>query len=348
MADILPVSGLIPTRDRRGPLGRVLRGVAEQSAQPAEIVIVDASRSDETAELCRTEIPGLASRIVYQRARVAGAIEQRNQAMAYVTQQAVLFLDDDIIFEPECISRLWRALASDPALGGVNALITNQRYLPPGLVSRTLFRVLHGRRLETYAGKCIGPAVNLLPEDRAELPDVVAVEWLNTTCTLYRRAALPTPPFITEQVNGALRVPAFPHEDLALSLRVGRSWKLANARTARIYHDSQPGAHKTDLAAVAQVELINRHYLMTGLLRRRRLVDYLKLALIEAFGVVSVLRVGKEWRALPSVLAGKLRALPVLLTVKYPPPHPEQGEREVEDYIGRVGEEARGRSSVGQ
>jgi glycosyltransferase involved in cell wall biosynthesis len=319
MAQILPISALIPTRNRRVPLERVFRSLAEQSAQPFEIVVVDASVSDETEELCRMNIDGLESRIVYHRAHVAGAIEQRNQAMTYVSQEAVLFLDDDIILEPECVIRLWRALESDPEIGGVNALITNQRYLPPGRVSRTLFRILYGRRLDSYAGKCIGPAVNLLPEDREDLPEVTEVEWLNTTCTLYRRAALPNPPFIAHQVKGALRIPAFPQEDLALSLRVRANWKLANARTARIYHDSQPGIHKANVSAAAKVELINRHYLMTKLLRRTSLSDHLKLALIEAFGIVTVLTSAKEWLALPLVLAGKLKAIPVLLTVKYPP-----------------------------
>lgn len=319
MPELLPISGLIPTRNRRVPLERVFRSLAEQSAQPVEIVIVDASESDETEELCRISIPGLESRIVYHKALIAGAIEQRNQAMSYVTQDAILFLDDDIILEPECIIRLWNALQSDPQVGGVNALITNQRYLPPGFVSRTLFRILYGRKLESYAGKCIGPSVNLLPEDRDDLPEVVEVEWLNTTCTLYRREALPDPPFISHQIKGGLRIPAFPQEDLALSLRVHRNWKLMNARTARIFHDSQPGIHKANISAAAKVALINRHYLMTSLLRRRRFSDYLKLMLIESFGIVSVLREWKEWKALPSVLAGKMKALPLMLTVDYPP-----------------------------
>ncbi len=319
MPEILPISGLIPTRNRRVPLETVFRSLAAQSAQPVEIIVVDASATEETEELCRTQIPGLESRIIYRRALVAGAIEQRNQAMSYVTQDMILFLDDDIRLEPECVVRLWEALNSDPALGGVNALITNQRYLSPGRVSRTLFRILNGRRLDSYAGKCIGPAVNLLPEDEEDLPHIVEVEWLNTTCTLYRKSALPNPPFLAHQVKGSLRIPAFPQEDLALSLRVRSNWKLANVRAARIYHDSQPGIHKANVSEAAKIGLINRHYLMTNLLGRSRFSDYLKLALIEAFGTVSVLTSLKEWQSLPRVLSGKLKALPVLLTARYPP-----------------------------
>src|SRR4030081_113783 len=116
---------------------------------------------------------------------------------------------------------------------------------------------MSGKREVSYPGSVLGPAVNLLPEDREDLPEVVPVEWLNTTCTLYRREALPDPPF-HDHFNGYSLM-----EDLTLSLTVGRRWKLANARTARIYHDSQPGTHKSDPALLAEMQLINRHFVMT-------------------------------------------------------------------------------------
>jgi glycosyltransferase involved in cell wall biosynthesis len=268
--------------------------------------------------LCKSSVPGLQTRIAYYRAEIAGAIEQRNQAVGYASEDGVLFLDDDIVFEPECVSRLWQAFANDPTLGGVNALIINQQYVPPGTVSRALFRLLHGRHEDSYAGKCIGPACNLLPEDRDDLPAVVEVEWLNTTCTLYRRSVLPSPPFITEDV-GKLRLPTFPVEDLAMSLRVHKNWKLANARTARIFHNSQPGVHKRNVASMSKMELLNRHYLMVGLLNRNEFQDYLKLALFETFGVVTSLVSAQGWKRLPAVLSGLTSGIGVLITTKYTP-----------------------------
>src|SRR5205085_12274798 len=100
-------------------------------------------------------------------------------------------------------------------------------------------------------------------------------------CTLYRKQALPNPPFITEHVGKQIYLPAFPLEDMALSLRVRRQWRLANARTAKIFHDSQSGVHKSDIASMSKMELLNRHYVMTRLLERKRFRDYLKLALAE-------------------------------------------------------------------
>jgi hypothetical protein len=91
-------------------------------------------------------------------------------------------------------------------------------------------------------------------------------------------------------------------EDLALSLRVGKQWRLANVRTARIFHDSQPGAHKSDIAALAEMELVNRHFVMTQVLGKSRARDYGHLILWEAFQLLS----GSQGDAR---LRGKARAL---------------------------------------
>jgi hypothetical protein len=177
------------------------------------------------------------------------------------------------------VSHLWHALQSDAGLGGVNAMIVNQRYLPPGRISQLLFALLHGRFEKSFAGKVIGPAVNLLPEDQENLPEVVPVEWLNTTCTMYRREALPSPPFESVFTGYSMM------EDLTLSLVVGRSWRLANARTARIFHDSQPGSHKSDVSMLASMEFVNRHYVMREILGKKSVLDYCRLFMWEAFQV---------------------------------------------------------------
>jgi GT2 family glycosyltransferase len=218
------------------------------------------------------------------------------------------FMDDDIILEPLCFARLWSALESDPHLGGVNAMITNQRYQTPGRISRFVFRMMAGRAERSYAGRVLGPAVNLLPEDGDDLPEIVPVEWLNTTCTLYRREALPDPPFPDHFKGYSLM------EDLTLSLTVGKQWKLANARTARIYHDSQPGTHKSDPALLAEMQLINRHFVMTRILGRDRFSDYLKLVLFELFSMASSLQ-SRSGRATVALgLWGRVEALRRIVT----------------------------------
>lgn len=296
--DIIPVSAVVATRDRAPILLRTLESLGRQDVLPAEIIFVDASLCLETKEMVeqwRSGLPaGLQVKIL--RASDAGAAPQRNQGVAASTQAYVWFFDDDIIFEADCVRKLWIAISSDVGIGGVSAMIVNQRYGAPGIVSRTLFSLMSGRRESTYAGKVIGPAVNLLPEDRADLPEIVPVDWLNTTCVLYRRNALPIPPFDKIFSGYSLM------EDVAISLRVGKIWRLVNARTAKIFHDSQPGAHKSDIRALAEMELMNRHYVMTQILERRRWIDFGRLILWESFHIAGGGRRGE-------VLMGKIRAL---------------------------------------
>jgi glycosyltransferase involved in cell wall biosynthesis len=311
----IPVSAIVPTRNRSLPLTRMLQSLAQQSAQPVEMIVVDASTDGATAAVCRGMFPGLITQIVYHRAIAVGAATQRNQAVSYATQPLILFADDDIFYEIDCILRLWQALEQNPKLGGVCTLITNCHYSPPGRVSRVVFQVLHGRSESSFAGRCIGPALNLLPEDRADLPEVVPVEWMNTTCTLYRREAMPEPPFPTHFTGYSLM------EDVTLSLLVGKQWQLANARTARIFHDSQPGDHKNDRGVLAKMELVNRHYVMTQILQRRSLQDHLKLVILQLFEIAASLFSRQGWQEFPALLSGKLAAIRQILTSDYSTTH---------------------------
>jgi glycosyltransferase involved in cell wall biosynthesis len=276
----VPISAIVPTRDRPDILCRTLVSLRMQGVLPAELIAVDASAGASTKNVVLQFASAVRSRgcyVSWQPAVVQGAAAQRNQGIGISTQPVIGFFDDDVLFESSCMARLWGALQSDAGLGGVSAMITNQRYQSPGRVSRSMFRLMAGRRQESYAGQVIGPAVNLLPEDRDDLPEIVPVQWLNTTCTIYRREALPAPPFPPNFSGYSLM------EDLALSLTVGRHWRLANARTARIYHDSHSGEHKSDVGALSRMELVNRHHVMTEVMERRRSRDYARLTLWEAF-----------------------------------------------------------------
>lgn len=305
----LPISALIPTKNRSNVLLRTLQSLASQSMQPVEIIIVDASDNNFTKQLLATSIKNLNSQIIYQKATIAGAAAQRNQAFGLASQPYILFMDDDILLEEDCIKKLWDAIEADSTIGGVNAMITNQRYQKPGRVSEMLLRVLHGKKEESYAGMCIGPALNLLPEDNDALPEIVKVEWLNIGCTLYRKEALPTPMFSDNFYGYSLM------EDVTLSLTVGKNWKLYNARTARIFHDSQPGSHKQNVALLAKMELVNRHFVMTKILGRNSFKDYIKLIILQLFGLATALASFKSIIIFPKLLLGKFLGILSILKI---------------------------------
>ncbi|MDT7813206.1 MAG: hypothetical protein QOJ42_3122 [Acidobacteriaceae bacterium] len=317
--EVLPVSAVIPTFNRPHSLERSLDSLVAQNALPAQLIVIDGSPAEDTRMVVDAWATAVGSQceVVYQQAFQLGAAEQRNQGVAIAAQPFIWFFDDDILFESDCVKRLWAAIKTDEAVGGVNAMITNQSYATPGRVTRTLFSLLDGKSRHSYAGKCIGPALNILPEDDPNLPDVVQVEWLNTGCTIYRREALPSPPFDSHFTGYSFM------EDVALSLTVGKKWKLRNARTARIYHDSQPAKYKSNPAALATMELINRHYVMTRILGRTSAIDYAKLTLLETFGIVTPLVSAPAWKSLPAVLIGKAHGIVKMLRWRNSSDHSE-------------------------
>ncbi|MFL6212857.1 MAG: glycosyltransferase family 2 protein [Blastocatellia bacterium] len=307
--EYLPISAVIPTRDRAAIIDRAFESLLSRGTLPAEIIVIDASTDSTTQAVMdryAARVPSGCA-FIWQPAVQAGAAVQRNQGVACATQPFICFFDDDILFETDCLSELLRTLEADPNLGGVNAIIVNQSYHPPGRVSRVMFRFLHGQQESSYAGKVIGPAFNLLPENRDDLPVVVPVDWLNLGCTLYRREALPTPPFDLLFTGYSML------EDLTLSLCVAKRWRLANVRTARIFHDSQPGKHKSDVAELARMELVNRFFVMTRVLERTDLSDYGKFLLFQAFIIASSFNAQNWQRTVPKILWGKLQGVGQLL-----------------------------------
>jgi len=301
-----PGTAIIPTRNRGAMLRRTLASLASQSLQPGCVVVVDASDDQTSESVCsaaagRTgEFGGAVFEIIWRKAAVRGAAAQRNQAMEDIRGEAVLFMDDDILFEDHCVEGIWSAMLSDPKIGAVSPLITNEVFRRPGFAWRLLLGWLAGGKLDSYAGRCVGPAALQMPSDDPTLPEIVPIDWMPTACALFRRSALPSPlfdPFFTGYSY---------MEDAALSIRVGKEWRLVNARNARLFHDSQPGDHKADMAALAEMEMINRHYVMTTLLGRDRPSDLRRLLAYELARVVSLgLNKKSRWKFRPA-LRGKL------------------------------------------
>ena len=299
----IPVSAVIPTRDRSTVLAKALTDIMKQNVQFDEIIIVDSSSDDKTKYLCDEYNANSKWNIRYFKALEAGAATQRNQGVSESTQPFICFMDDDVYLEDLCLERLWKGISTDPQVGGINAMITNQKYIPLGKATRFICRIINGRSLASYAGKCIGPAYNFLPDDNEGLAEYVPVDWLNLGCTIYRREVLPAPPFPGNFKGYSMM------EDLTLSLTVGKSRKLLNARNARLYHDSQPGDYKQNIVLLEKMELVNRHFIMTKVLNRTAFSDYLKLFLLESFFIVSLATSFKKIKRLPESIWGKLSGI---------------------------------------
>lgn len=294
-SNIVDISIIIPTLNRKDILTTTLNSLAEQSLQPSEIIIIDGSAIFE--RLARNNFPSLKSEIIHESAFALGAARQRNQGIGLASTKIIGFLDDDIILEQNCIANLWEGLRKNPRCGGINAIITNQSYHPLGPISKTFYKLIGANTSISLAGRCIGPVINFLPALNHH-DHFIPVDWLNTTCTLYRKEALPQPVFDEHFTGYSLM------EDLALSLRVAQNWQLLTANNARIYHDSQPSEGKNNLFLNAEMDLVNRFYIMKYILNKTSLKDYSQLLLQQLFaGIASKKILSRNY------IKGKISAL---------------------------------------
>ena len=293
MKTLVPVSAILPTRNRATLLARFLESLAAQTVLPAEIVICDASDNDTTHQVvtqARTQWNEPSVNWIYDRASRTGLAPQRNQAVAAANQVFVWFLDDDVILEPDCLEALHRVASSENRIGGVTATITNQTYQRPGRFVRALMRWFEdGGERSTYASACIGPGYTFFPDASPDLPPTLPAEWMIGCCSLYRKVALPVPAVPDHFEGGALG------EDLAASLFVAKSWSTLHATGARCFHDSQGGDHKRSLVRIAKQGLVNRYWIMTRVMGKKSARDHFDFALMLMFGVASLLRRPLTW-----------------------------------------------------
>jgi glycosyltransferase involved in cell wall biosynthesis len=116
LPESLPVSAVIPAFNRASLLPRALGSVAAQVAPPTEVIVVDDSSSDGTAE-----IAGRHGARVLRHERNRGVSAARNTGVANACEPWVAFLDSDDEWLPYHLERLW-PLTSGPVLVAASAL----------------------------------------------------------------------------------------------------------------------------------------------------------------------------------------------------------------------------------
>ena len=126
MRDRLRVSVIIPTKNRRTDLEETIRTLLAQTRMADELIIVDQS---QTESLLQTS--PLSLKYIYN-PEITGASQARNEGMKQATGDIWLFLDDDVVLEPDFIKQL--VTAYTPGVTGVSGIITN--YSAPPVMQR--------------------------------------------------------------------------------------------------------------------------------------------------------------------------------------------------------------------
>ncbi|MXW03976.1 MAG: glycosyltransferase [Gemmatimonadetes bacterium] len=106
---IRPVSVVIPTYNREDRLPSAIRSVLEQTAPPAEIIVVDDGSTDGTPALVRT-FPG----VRFLRQENQGVSAARNHGISAAKHDWIALLDSDDEWLPRKLERQWSALERDP------------------------------------------------------------------------------------------------------------------------------------------------------------------------------------------------------------------------------------------
>jgi GT2 family glycosyltransferase len=140
-SNALRVCVIIPTKNRSHDLQLAVRSLFAQTCNPGSVVVIDQSLDDESRLRVQDELAAaqdhrsLGWNINYVRdPAISGAATARNRAMAIADGDIWLFLDDDVVLEPDFIEQILTVYRDYPDVDGVSGVISN--YQRPSAWSR--------------------------------------------------------------------------------------------------------------------------------------------------------------------------------------------------------------------
>src|SRR5271169_3027343 len=221
-------SVVIPTRNRTTDLNGTLPTLLEQTHVPDEILIVDQSSDDSTRKVVQEFTTKVAMsqrttpRFIYlHEPNAVGAGAARNLAISQAKGDVLVFLDDDVLLEPDFLEEILSVYQRNPKIGGVSGVITN--YSRPPLsqrVMRRIFRVgpFHDERQPIY-----------WDADRLRNASPFPIRKFTGCVMSVRRSALGRDRF-DDLYKGA------GSEDVDLTWRLSERWLLVMTPRARLFH----------------------------------------------------------------------------------------------------------------
>jgi len=109
----LPVAVVIPAYNAQRFIEEALESVRAQTAQPAEVIVVDDGSTDRTAAIAR------ATGAIVRSQPNEGPGAARNTAIRSTCQPWIAFLDADDVWEPQKLEAQWVAVRACPDIGAV-------------------------------------------------------------------------------------------------------------------------------------------------------------------------------------------------------------------------------------
>lgn len=247
MSTLLAYSIVIATYERADALRDALASVARQTRLPERVVIVDSSAGDASrAVAAEFSLP-----IVYERAEIPSAAQQRNQGVRDIQSPLVAFIDDDVVLAPDVFDKLCRVFEADEKVGGVSARMNGGSHPAPRGPLWWYYRLQAGYHDETYGGRLFGPAINCFPCYERATGELIAADWLNLGCVLFRTDAFRREMF--PKFEGYSHM-----EDVHLSARIGKTHRLYFHTTANYDHFPSESPAKRDRKKLGQMRIRNQ------------------------------------------------------------------------------------------
>lgn len=291
LSEQLPTcSVIIATLDRLDSLRIVLACLIRQSHPPLEVIIAAAGNSLAVRELARSMISSFPIRVLPCSEK--SSARQRNAAAAEARGAILAFLDDDIEFGDDLFARLIAHFTGHtPAPGAIAARIAGDDRLPPGLLTRTYYRLQAGYAHADFGGRLFGCGLNCYPVFRADSPELVPSEWLPATCL-----------FVQAELFRRDQFPDFAGysyaEDVHLTARIARHAPLFFASRCLIVHHSLSSEFKRDPAALIAGKFQNMRLIAHDLLGLQGWALWWRWQLHRLFMTIVALRSRRDRLAL--------------------------------------------------
>lgn len=146
---------IICTRNRALELTNTLRSIELQTVKPLEIIIVDASETNQSETIIDMKISGL---IYIHYIQFPSSTRQRNVAIKQANGNYVLFLDDDVVLEPDYLFMLREFIKQNPSVIAISGFVTNDIKGIKRII-RNIFYFLFYGNTRTQIKPGIGPTL---------------------------------------------------------------------------------------------------------------------------------------------------------------------------------------------
>jgi GT2 family glycosyltransferase len=262
------VSVIVPTIGRPESLRNLLDSLAAQTQLPQEVVVSDGSGRNETSSIVSDATWGSRGLLIrYLRIEKPNAVRQRQAAIAIAAGNMFLFLDDDVVLEPQCIANLSETMSSDDSVVAVVADFSNEKWSEPTTVWRAYLRLVHGLSADEVQGKVVGPLLRY--GYFSETKEVAPMQWIGTCNSLVRRSAYDACGGFS---NFFLRRCTM-NEDVDLGIKLSRFGRIYFCPGARLSHHHAPSGRVTPSEA-SEDDVINRYWVLRETLEKGAVMSF--------------------------------------------------------------------------